>query len=240
VFVEAFVNLGVLSLPAELVLLPVVAIFTVIATFSEDKAEYLSARSLANGVLGAIGACGFVYVAVRVATDFDAGHTVRALALPAWLTIGSLPFIYVFGLLTEYEKAFLRIDLRTDDAVKRRRAKWALVRAAHIRAAEVGGFALHWISDLTGAESSAEARAIARSWRKTWRSERHAQRVADARASMEEWLTQTDPTLQPIWADSLQRSWGRLDRQQRAILKADALVKAPNPAVAEDIRSLPD
>ena len=127
VFLEAFMNLSVLSLPAEMVLLPVITVLTLLAAFSEGKAEYGPARSLANRVLAVIGACGFVYVVVRVATDFDAGHTVRALALPVWLTIGSLPFVYVFGLVAEYEQAFLRINLHTDDPVKRRRAKWALV-----------------------------------------------------------------------------------------------------------------
>jgi hypothetical protein len=240
VFIEAFMNLGVLPLPVELVLLPAVTGVTVLATFTEGKPEHRPVHTLANRALVVIGTAGFVYVVVRVAADFDAGHTVRALALPVWLTLGSLPFVYVFALLAEYEQAFLRIDSHTDDPVKRRRAKWALVRAAHIRTAEVGGFALHWISDLAAAESRREARGIARRWRKTWRSERHADRMTDARVYMEEWLTQTDPTLQEVWADSVQRSWDRLDGEQRATLKADAIDRAADPDAAEAVRSLPD
>lgn len=230
VFVEAFMNLGVFSLPVELVLLPVITSLAVLALFTE----------LANRVLAVIGACAFVYVLVRVATDFDAGHTFRALSLPVWLTIGSLPFVYAFGLVAEYEQAFRRIDFRTDDRVKRRRAKLALIQAAHFRVAELGGFAMHWISDLAGAESSVEARAIARRWRKAWRAEQHAQRMDDARAYMEQWLTQTDPAMQDIWADTVHRSWDRLDREQRATLKAEAADRASNGAVAGAIRSLPD
>jgi hypothetical protein len=240
VFVEAFMNLGVLPLPAELALLPLITIFALVSAFSEGNTEYGPAHAFANGVLAVIGACGFVYVVVQLVGDFDATHTARALALPVWLTLGSLPFVYAFGLVAEYEQAFNRIDLHTDDSAKRRRAKWALTQAAHVRASELGGFAVHWISDLVAAESSEHARAIARRWRKGWRAEEHAQRLSDARVYMEEWLTQTDPTLQDMWADSVHRTWDRLDSGQRAALKAEALGQASSAAMAAEVRSLPD
>jgi hypothetical protein len=64
--------------------------------------------------------------------------------------------------------------------------------------------------------------------------------MADARVYMEEWLTEANPTLQEMWADSVQRSWDHLDREQRATLKAAALRQASDAAAAEEIRSLPD
>ena len=108
VFVGTFMNLSVLSLPAELVLVPVVTSSVMIVALNEARGEYPPARSLANGILVLIGACGGLYVAIQLTGDLDAAHTVRALALPVWLTVGSLPFVYVVGLLAEYEKAFLR------------------------------------------------------------------------------------------------------------------------------------
>jgi hypothetical protein len=62
----------------------------------------------------------------------------------------------------------------------------------------------------------------------------HEQRAA----FMREWLTQTDPTLAEIHADTLRRSWERLDCEQRATLKAEGLRLAPSPA-ADEVRALP-
>jgi hypothetical protein len=179
-----------------------------------------------------------VYVAARLATEFDAGHTVRALVLPVWLTLGAMPFVYAVGSWGAYQQAFNCIDLHTGEPAHRRRAKRALLRAANLRAAEVGGFTGHWIWDLASAESSDDARAVMRRWRATWRSERLAERMSSARAFMREWLTQTDPTLAEIHADMLRRSWERLDPGDRATLKAEGLRLAPS-ALADDLRGLP-
>jgi hypothetical protein len=240
VFIEVVMNLGVYSFPVEFFLLPFVTCFVLIAAFSEGKPEHKSAHGCLGFLLGVVGLVGFVYVAVRVTTDFDAGHTVRALALPIWLTIASLPFVYAFGLLAEYQSAFLRIDSHTDDAAHRSRAKWALLRAAHVRASELRGFAGHWIWDLTAAKSSADARAVMQRWRSTWRAERHAARVSDARAFMRAWVTETNPTLAEIHADALRRSWERLTGQQRVALKAEGVQLAPNAALAAAVRGLAD
>jgi hypothetical protein len=237
VFIEGFVNLEVFGLAVELVLVPILVLLGLMLVVAESDDEYAPVRRLLNGLLTIIGACALVYVAVRLATDFDAGHASRALSLPVWLTIGSLPFIYMFGLVAEYEQAFLRIDFRTDDRAQRRRAKWALVRAANVRASEVAGFAGHWIGDLASAD---DARAVARRWRETWRAERHTQRMSDAGEYMRVRLTEEDPTLAEIHADTLRRSWDLLDSEQRATLKAEGIGLTPSAAVADEVRALPD
>jgi hypothetical protein len=238
-FVEAFANLEVFGLWVELALLPIVAFLTAMAALSEGKKESAPARQLVNGLLTVVAVCILLYVLVRLARDFDPGHTLRALALPVWLTIGSLPFVYAFALLAEYEQAFLRIDFHTDDPSNRRRAKRALLRAANVLASELGGFSGHWIGELASAPSDADARAVMARWRETWRSQQRASRMSSARAFMREWLTQTDPKLAQLHADTLRRSWERLDREQRETLKAEGLRLAPREA-ADAVRSLPD
>jgi hypothetical protein len=146
-----------------------------------------------------------------------------------------MPLIFIVGLWSAYEQAFLRIDFRADDPAQRRRAKRALLRAAHVRASVVGGFAGHWIWDLSSAESSAEAHAVMRRFRKTWRAGCHAERVQDARAHMDGWLTRDNPALAEIHADALRRSWERPDREQRETLKAEGLRQANNPTLADHL-----
>jgi hypothetical protein len=239
VFVEGFVNLAQLPLLGESLLLPLVTFLVLLAAVSEANEEHALVYRLVNRVLIAVGAGLAAYVAVRQVVNFDAAKTGRSLALPVWLTLGTMPLIYVVGLWSAYQQAFGYIDLRTDDPAQRRRAKRALLRAAHVRAAEVGGFTRHWIWDLASVESSEDARAVMWRWRKTWRAERHAERTEDARAYMEEWLTQDSPTLAEIHADTLRRSWERLDGEQRATLKEEGLRLAPR-VLADDLRALPD
>jgi hypothetical protein len=62
----------------------------------------------------------------------------------------------------------------------------------------------------------------------------------DARSYLELWLTHTDPTLRKMWADTFQRNWDRLDGEQRATLKAEALECAPKSALAEAVETLPE
>lgn len=239
-FVEGFANLEAFSLPAELVFVPVLAVLGGMLAISESKEEYAPVRRLLNGLLSLTGVCLLVYVVVRLATDFNAGHALRAMALPIWLTLGSLPFVYAFGLRAEYEQAFLRIDFRTRDPVQRRRAKRALFRTAKMRASDVAGFAGHWIEDLTSARSDDDAWVIAKRWRKTWRSERRAELMSSAQGLMREWLTEDDPTFAEIHADTLRHCWEGLDREQRAALKADGLHLARKFARADAVHSLPD
>jgi hypothetical protein len=151
-----------------------------------------------------------------------------------------MPLIYLVGLGSEYELAFMRIDIHADDRANRRRAKRALLRAANVRASELAGFAGHWIWDLASAESDHEARSVTRRWRETWRDEEQASRLANARSSLEEWLTQTDPGLAGIHADMLRRGWEWLDVEQRAALKAEGVRLAGTEPAREEVRALPD
>jgi hypothetical protein len=240
VFVEAFVNLAQFGLIVELLFLPSVTFLVLLDTVAARQDETLVVHRLVNRLLSFVGVCFLVYSAICLVEDFDAGYTVRALVLPVWLALGVMPFIYVVGLWSGYQQAFLRIDSHTDDPSNRSRAKRALLRAVNVRASELGGFAGHWIWDLSSAESDAHARAVMQRWRATWRAERHAERTSDARAFMRTWLSEDNPTLAEIHADTLRRSWERLDAEQRAMLKAEGMRLAPNTPMADEVQALPD
>lgn len=222
VFVEVFVNLRVFSLPVELVLVPVVSFIAMLGTFSEGKDEYKAVRRLITFLMSTLGVVFVVYVAVSLVGDPKTGETMRKLLLPVWLTIGVMPLVYLIGLWSAYEQAFMHIHFATDDPASRRTAKRSLVRAAKWHAADVGGFAGHWIHDLADAASSEIARALMQRFRICWRCERHAERMTDARADLSLSLDESDGALAEIHAGALLRSWGRLDREQRATLRDEA------------------
>lgn len=238
-FVEGFANLEVFGLAVELMFLPLMFLLGGMLVVSESEDQFAPVRKMLNGLITVIGAVVLVYVLVHLAADFDASHTLRALALPVWLTVGSVPIAYAMALAAEYEQAFMRIGFHADDSVQRRRAKRALLRAANVRLSELAGFAGHWIGDLTSSESDAEARTLMHRWRSTWRAERHAERMRDAREYMKEWLTQTDPVLAEIHLDLLRRAWERLDEAQRDGLRDEGARLASSGAASEELATLP-
>ena len=69
------------------------------------------------------------------------------------------------------------------------------------------------------------------------RSKRHADRMEDTRGSTEAGFAQSHPALRDVWSDQVQRTWDRLDGEQRATLNAEALGRASNAAMAEEVRA---
>jgi hypothetical protein len=98
-----------------------VTFLVLLAAVSENNQEHALVYRLVNGVLTAVGVALAAFVAVRLVVDFDAAKTGRSLALPVWLTLGTMPLIYIVGLLSAYQQAFGGIDLHTDDPAQRRR-----------------------------------------------------------------------------------------------------------------------
>ena len=82
------------------------------------------------------------------------------LALPIWLTIGLLPFIYIFTLYANYESAFRWINRETSDWRVRWRAKLALVTKLHLRARDTHAFTWNWSKQTVSAENFAAARQV--------------------------------------------------------------------------------
>jgi hypothetical protein len=101
--------------------------------------------------MGIVGTVILVYVALRLAVDldhFDPAYGAQVVALPVWLTLGSLPFIYGLGLYAAYDKAFTMLSFHADDRRQVRRAKLALMLRLHIRARLVGEFNMPWQHEL--------------------------------------------------------------------------------------------
>ncbi len=222
VFVEVFANLRVFSLPIELVLVPAVAFLAAMAAYSEGKPEFEPVHRLITALMSFVGLVFVVYVCVSLADDPKMGETTRKLLLPVWLTIAAMPLIYLVGLWSSYEQAFVRIAFQAeDDPASRRRAKRAFLRSVKWRAADVGGFAGHWIYDLAHAESAQDARAVMERFRASWRAERESERLSTARDDLDLWINESDETLAALHADAMRRSWERLDSGQRAQIRDD-------------------
>lgn len=184
---EFFVNeLFVFSLPVELVILPALSFWALIPLFAGDKPEYQPAKRLAEAVLGAVGIGLAIYIIYRVVVDWDVidkAHTLRTLALPVWLMLGVLPFIYVVSLYSNYELAFTWIDFRSETGGSRWRAKLALLLRLHGRTRDVGAFTMYWGREMGTTSSFREAWRVVGKF-VAWRQERQ-----DAEADKKDRLT---------------------------------------------------
>lgn len=109
--VEAFVNLYVFSLPVEVFLVPVVALFASMSVVAEYQEGVEAAKKLADAAAGLVGVAMVGYVVAKLATDFhdfDQGRGLRAFALPVWLTLGFVPFCVGLGLWSRHEQETIR------------------------------------------------------------------------------------------------------------------------------------
>ena len=109
------------------------------------------------------------YVAVSLLNNWgatDKGHLLRELALPVWLTVGTLPFIYALGLVEAYRVAFRQIDWRSKAGRwERAMSKFALLATFHVRAQEVGKVSAPLQFRLASTRSFREARRAIRAVR---------------------------------------------------------------------------
>jgi len=164
--------LGIVSFPLwiELLLLPTVVLFAVLATYASSVPEAAIVTSLSNGTLSAIGLVMVAGTAVQIVFSLDTidwHHQLLAFYLPLWLTAWSMPFVFLLGVYSRYEQAFVRLDLGAPGGRAHGGAKAALVLEFGLRVRELDAFTrARAFYHLHGAKTLSEARAIVRGSRR--------------------------------------------------------------------------
>ena len=141
---EFYLNSSTLDLPWELLLQPVIILLASTSVVSARDPKVTAVKRLADALLVVIVIGLLVPPTIRLISDaaaIDAAQTVRELALPAWLTLGALPFIYLLSLYSSYELAFVRMRISGSNDRVPLRAKLALVSKFHIRHGALHAFA---------------------------------------------------------------------------------------------------
>jgi len=162
-FLVAIANLFVLPLYGELVLTPFLGLLAGVTALPRKTADDATAIRTAQALLSLAGAAFLIYGVVTLATDWSvslATYAGRDVALPIWLSLVWLPFLFSFALVTSYESAFLRIGFATDDGDVRRRARRALVCECGLNVHAVAELGHPWIGRLVRARSPATARRL--------------------------------------------------------------------------------
>jgi len=122
IIIEFIVNLYAFNFLAEIFIFPIVALFVLIATITENKSELGVVNKMANVMLGVFGFIVLMFSLVQIADDFRnfwVLDNLKDFLLPILLGITFIPFLYLTALYMGYELLFVRLGIFSDrDVVK--------------------------------------------------------------------------------------------------------------------------
>ncbi|MGB9939333.1 hypothetical protein [Methanosarcina sp.] len=112
VLVEFIISSFTFSLIAELFLVPIITLIVAVNTFSGHYKEYKPAEKLTSNIMSFFGLFILIYSLYRTINEIHSiGNisTLKAFLLPIVCSIISVPYMYVFKLIVEYENLFIRL-----------------------------------------------------------------------------------------------------------------------------------
>jgi hypothetical protein len=166
------VNFCILSLPAELVLQPVLALLVMAEVVAASRDEFRQVKRLIDFLLGLAGfallACGLTRL-VRGSMVEGISAAAGELLLPVALSVTLLPFVFALALYAAYESTFARVRIMTRNETstwEAVRGRLAIIAACHFRVREVGRLNIAIARDAANADSFVEAWRAVRASRK--------------------------------------------------------------------------
>ena len=180
VFVEFFMNLHVFSLPVELVLQPVIIILALGGTVGGAMLQDKKIQNTCEVLLGLFVLWLLVYSVRQTHLrwgQIDKQSLFLELGLPIWLTLGIIPFLFLFSTFLAYDLAFRRIIATDAQSTAKWRAGVTLVCSFHVRFRDLKGFSAYWLRSLAEAASFRAAREVVHEFRQRRREAELAERA---------------------------------------------------------------
>lgn len=168
VFVEFFLNLYVFSLLVELVLQPVIIILAVGATVAGVRLQDKKLKSACEYLLALIVLWLLIYSARQTYLrwgQIDKQSLLLEISLPIWLTLGIIPFLFLFSIVLAYDSALRRIGAVNAQSTAKWRAGATLLCSFNVRFRELKGFSTFWLNSLVEAANLRAACSVIREFR---------------------------------------------------------------------------
>jgi hypothetical protein len=140
---EFIVNLQPFSIWVELPLQTVIIFLAMMDAVSSSKPELEPASCASRGLLGLITAVIVLHTIWRLITDrnsLDGEALLQLLLLPIWLTVWATPAVFLLGLVSAYEKQFLRLRWFNDRDRPALPVLLAVIRGLGVIPSAVNGF----------------------------------------------------------------------------------------------------
>ena len=152
----------------ELILVPLLTLLSLLSAFGGvtlggTTAWSTRAGSRARLVAGLIVIGLLLYTTVRLvqnAGTTDWADLASSLALPVWLTLWALPFIWAMSAFVEYDSALRHLRIATTDGRIPWKSVLALIVSFRYRRAALHKFAGRWPRDLVTADGFRDARSV--------------------------------------------------------------------------------
>ena len=180
VFVEFFVNLHVFSLPVELVLQLVIIILVMGAAVSGARRQDEKIKNTCEVLFGLI-ILWMLFYSVRQTHlrwgQIDTQSLCLELGLPIWLTLGIVPYLFLFSIILAYDSAFRRINALDAQMTAKWRACVTLLCSFHVRFRDLNGFTAYWLNSLAKAANIRAAHEVIREFRQRRRETALAEQV---------------------------------------------------------------
>lgn len=174
VITEFFVNLYVFPYLVELVALPFILLLAMLSAVAGTKDEYRLAKRLFDFLLSLVGLGLVAYATYQIADGWNQINwmgTLRAFALPIWLTFALIPFLYVLRVYVAYDYAF---TLGAHEA-KGFRARWrgrlAIALKLRLQLHHVAGLRAYWFRKLAAAANFRSAMRLLEEFKRERRDE---------------------------------------------------------------------
>ena len=139
---EFVLDVGVLPLVAELALVPVLALLGGLQALTSRNSKYASVDSVVNGclIVTVLFLVGFgVFTLIASWGSLDWASLGRQAALPVWLTLAVLPYVYLLGVYSTYATFFQLMDWQSSQGWWRRMvARLALITTFGVRGHDLG------------------------------------------------------------------------------------------------------
>lgn len=168
VFVEFFVNLHVFSLPVELVLQFVIIILVVGAAGVGPRMQAKKMQNTCEVLIGLV-ILWMLFYSVRQTYlrwgQIDTQSLCLELGLPIWLTLGIIPFLFLFSIFLAYDSTLRRINALDAQATAKWRASLMLLGSFHVRFRDLNEFSAYWLNSLAKAANFRAAREVIREFR---------------------------------------------------------------------------
>jgi hypothetical protein len=167
-FFAFYLSVVTLDLWLELLLVPVLTILSLMAavggvTLGGSTALSARAGNLARNIAGLIVMGLVVYTTIRLVQSggtTDWAELARSLALPAWLTLWAIPFVWVWSVVVEYDSALRHMRISAPDGRLAWKSVLALIVSFRFRLSALHRFAGRWPHDLVTAKGFRRARDV--------------------------------------------------------------------------------
>lgn len=147
VLVGYYIALATFELAVEIVLQLSVLLLIAYSAYGTYVHELRSAKVWADRLLAFIGLLLIAYaviVAINSWATADKVQALRDIALPVWLTLAAIPFVFALSLYATYEQAFVRMKIATSTGHVPLHAILALGRTFHLRSGALHKFTGNW------------------------------------------------------------------------------------------------